>query len=237
MQKPSILFTGIFGAFAISVGAMVLIPHTQLASLQPQVQWDEGANSPSDIYPHQRSVTGRDVYVSEGCFYCHSQQVRDPQYGPDMERGWGSRRTVARDYIYEDVPLLGSVRLGPDFANFGWTAKVAQKDGTEKSVGMWRNEHEDDSKKPAARNEQWIYQHLYNPRVIFSDSKCPPYRYLFETKAIGEKPSPNAVGRNDKYEIVPTHEAEKLAQYLLSLDRSHELKEAPTVIKPKEAKK
>jgi hypothetical protein len=36
---------------------------------------------------------------------------------------------------------------------------------------------------------------------------------------------------------VPTHEAEKLAAYLLSLDRSHELKEAPTVIKPKEAKK
>ncbi len=37
--------------------------------------------------------------------------------------------------------------------------------------------------------------------------------------------------------MVPTIEAEKLAQYLLSLDHSHELKEAPTVIKPKEAKK
>jgi cbb3-type cytochrome oxidase cytochrome c subunit len=133
MEKPSILFTGIFGAFAISVGAMVLIPHSQLASMQPQVTWDEGQNAPSDVYPVKRTMGGRDVYVAEGCFYCHSQQVRDPQYGPDMERGWGSRRTVARDYVHEDAPLLGSVRLGPDFANYGWTTKVAQKDGTEKT--------------------------------------------------------------------------------------------------------
>ena len=237
MQKPSTLFTGIFGAFAISVGAMVLIPHAQLASLQPQVQWDEGQNSPGDVYPRERGIAGRDVYLSEGCFYCHSQQVRDPQYGPDMERGWGSRRTVARDYIYENVPLLGSVRQGPDFSNFGWTAKVAQKDGSEKSIGLWRNEHEDDPKKPAVRNEQWIYRHLYNPRTIFSDSKCPSYRHLFEIREIGEKVSPDAVSHNDTHQVVPTREAERLAQYLLSLDRTHELKEAPTQIKPKEAKK
>ena len=237
MLKPIPLFTGIFGAFALSCGVMVLIPHSQLASLQPQIQWDEGQNAPSDVYPQQRHMAGREVYVSEGCIYCHSQQVRDPQYGPDAERGWGSRRTVARDYIHEDVPLLGGMRLGPDLSSFGWTAKVAQKDGTEKSVGMWRNEHEDDPKKAAVRNEQWIYQHLYNPRVIFSDSKCPPYRFLFEKKEIGEKLSPNAVGHSAKFEIVPTLEAEKLAAYLLSLDRSHELKEAPTVIKPKEAAK
>ena len=56
-------------------------------------------------------------------------------------------------------------------------------------------------------------------------------------KEIGEKPSPNAVAHDAKFEIVPTLEAEKLAQYLLSLDHSHELKEAPTVIKPKEAAK
>ena len=87
MHKPGTLFTGIFGAFALSCGVMVLVPHTQLASLQPQVQWDEGQNAPGDVYPQKRSGIGRDVYVSEGCFYCHSQQVRDPQYGPDMERG------------------------------------------------------------------------------------------------------------------------------------------------------
>lgn len=236
MQKPSTLFTGIFGAFIVSCGAMVLIPHSQLASLQPQVQWDEGQNSPSDVYPQKVSTLGREVYVAEGCFYCHSQQVRDPQYGPDAERGWGPRRTVARDYLHEDVPLLGVQRLGPDLANYGWTAKVPQKDGTEKTVHFWRNEHEKDLKKPAERNEQWIYLHLFNPRTVFSDSKCPPYRHMFERKEIGEKPSPNAVHTEGKFEYVPKHEAERLARYLLSLDRSHELKEV-TASKPKEAKK
>jgi cytochrome c oxidase cbb3-type subunit 2 len=237
MQKPSTLFTGVFGAFVVSCGAMVLIPHSQLGGLQPQMQWDEGQNAPSDLYPQKRSTLGRDVYVSLGCFYCHSQQVRDPQYGPDMERGWGSRRTVARDYIHEDVPLLGSMRLGPDLANFGWTAKVAQKDGTEKTVRMWRNEPADDPKKPAERNEQWIYRHLFNPRIVFSDSKCPPHRSLFERKRIGESPSPKAAAVEGDFEYLPTPEAMHLAQYLLSLDRSHELKEAPTIIKPQEAKK
>ncbi len=237
MQKPSTLFTGIFGAFVVSCGAMVLIPHSQLASLQPQVNVEEGQIVMSDIYPQKLSMLGRDVYVSEGCFYCHSQQVRDPQYGPDVDRGWGARRTVARDYLYEDVPLLGVQRLGPDLSNFGWTAKVAQKDGSEKTVHQWRNEHENDPKKPAERNEQWIYRHLFNPRTIFSDSKCPPYRFLFERKEIGEKPSPNAVFTEGKFEFVPGHKAERLARYLLSLDRSHELKEAPVASKPKEAKK
>ena len=223
MQKPSMLFSGIFGAFALSCGAMVLLPYSQLGGLQPQVQWDEGQNSPSDVYPQERHLAGEAVYVEQGCFYCHTQQVRDPQYGPDMERGWGVRRTVARDYIHENVPLLGSMRLGPDFANFG--------------SPTWRNEHENDAKKPAWRDAQWIYRHLYNPRTLFSDSKCQPYRSLFEPKLIGEKPSPNAVASDGKYEFVPTREAEHLVQYLLALDRSHELKEAPTVIKPKEAAK
>jgi cytochrome c oxidase cbb3-type subunit 2 len=237
MQKPSTLFTGVFGAFVVSCGAMVLIPHSQLGGLQPQVQWDEGQNSPADVYPHSRHLAGREVYVSQGCFYCHSQQVRDPQYGADMERGWGSRRTVARDYIFEDVPLLGSMRLGPDFANYGWTAKVAQKDGSEKSVKMWRNEPKNDTKKPEERNEQWIYRHLFNPRALFTDSKCPTYRTLFERRRIGEKPSPNAAAVEGDFEFVPTLEAEHLAQYLLALDRTHELKEAPTIIKPEEVAK
>jgi cytochrome c oxidase cbb3-type subunit 2 len=216
---------------------MVLIPYSQLGGLQPQVQWDEGQNAPADVYPQNRHFAGREVYVSQGCFYCHSQQVRDPQYGPDIERGWGSRRTVARDYIFEDAPLLGSLRLGPDFTNYGWTAKVAEKDGSEKTVGMWRNEPKNDTKKPAERNAQWIYRHLFNPRKFFSDSKCPTYRTLFVRREIGQKPSPDAVAVDGNFEYTPTLEAEHLAQYLLGLDSTHELKEAPSLINPQEATK
>lgn len=225
MHKSSTLFTGIFGAFVLSCGAMVLLPHSQIGKLEPQVQWEEGQNSPTDIYPVDVSQEGREVYQSQGCFYCHSQQVRDPQNGPDTDRGWGVRRTVARDYIYENAPMLGSTRLGPDFSNYG------SKD--------WRNEPKDDTKKPAKRDVNWIFEHLYNPKSIVKDSKCPPYRFLFDIKKIDGTKSPLALNVNvqEGYEVLPTRETEHLAKYLLSLDRSHELKEAKTQAKPEAAKK
>jgi cytochrome c oxidase cbb3-type subunit 2 len=85
---------------------------------------------------------GREVYIREGCYYCHTQQVRDPQNSSDLERGWGMRRSVARDYIYENPPLLGSVRIGPDLANIGskigamsrWEILVVRRSATANGI-------------------------------------------------------------------------------------------------------
>jgi len=180
---------------------------------------------------------GQRAFTEYGCFYCHSQEVRDPQYGPDMDRGWGPRRTVARDYIYEEVPLLGSTRIGPDFANYGWLADAKDAAGNVIKVPQWRNEPETDPKRPLVRNEAWIYQHLYNPRTLVGDSVCPPMPNLFELADMGSTPSANAVAVIGNRQLVPTTEARHIASYLLSLNRTHELKEAPIMIKPKEAKK
>ncbi len=228
MEKPSILFTGILGAFIVSCGTMVLMPHGDIGGLLPQVAWDENQPSPSDQYPVKLTggdghLPGQVAYTSNGCFYCHSQQVRDPQYGPDMERGWGIRRTVARDYIFENTPLLGSMRMGPDLANYG--------------SQTWRNEPAEDPKKPTKRDKKWILTHLYQPQTIDNNSKCPPFRYLFETVELGAQPAANAVAIEGNKQVIPTPDAEHIAEYLLRLDRSHELKEAKIVIKPKEAAK
>lgn len=232
MDKPSTLFTGIFGAFIVSTGAMVLLPHSQLSGLQPQAVWEEGQNSPSDVYPVKIEHSlghrhGERIYVENGCFYCHTQQVRDPQFGPDIERGWGARRTVARDYIYQDTPELGSTRLGPDLSNYGWRDSDGKR--------FWRNEQPNDPLKPAVRDAAFIYKHLFNPRVRTAGSNCPSYRGLFELHEIGSGISPDAVGVEGNKQWLPTASARNLASYLLSLDRSHELKEAP--VAKKEAKK
>lgn len=55
---------------------------------------------------------GRDVYVREGCNYCHSQFVR-PQ-----DRDFGSR-VYAGDYANETPNVLGTSRTGPDLSNEG----------------------------------------------------------------------------------------------------------------------
>lgn len=232
MDKPSTLFTGIFGAFIVSTGAMVLLPHSQLSGLQSQVTWDEGAKSPSNVYPVKIEHSmghrhGERVYVENGCFYCHTQQIRDPQFGPDIERGWGARRTVARDYIYQDTPLLGFTRMGPDLANYGWRDTDGKR--------YWRNEQASDTAKPAVRDELFIFKHLFNPRERVNASNCPSYTTLFELREIGAGVSPDAVKVENGKQWLPTTSARNLAAYLLSLDRSQELKEAP--LPKKEAKK
>src|SRR5579862_5850012 len=120
-----------------------MIPESQIGHLTPQVDEEGG-----DVYPVNISGVldqGRRVYAAEGCFYCHSQQVRPDHIGPDIERGWGTRQTAARDYIYDRPALLGTMRNGPDLANIGARQKSAQ----------------------------WHYLHLYNPRSLTADSIMP----------------------------------------------------------------
>jgi cbb3-type cytochrome oxidase cytochrome c subunit len=87
------------------------------------------------------------------------------------------------------------------------------------------------------RNADWIYQHLYNPRVIVNDSNCPPMPHLFELVDRGAASSSAAVAVVGNRQLVPTTEARNLAAYLLSLNRSHALSEAPPMGQPTEAKK
>lgn len=224
MSRSFNLFAGLFGSFTVSCLALVLAPYAQLGGLQPSFTEEEGKIS--DVYPIQNQgipAQGRGIYVQEGCMYCHTQQVRDPQSGTDIERGWGTRRTVARDYINEEPPLLGSSRIGPDLANAG--------------AKEWRNEPPTDTKRPAKRDAAWHYLHLYAPQAIVRESNHPPYRYLFTTRKISGQRSADAIHfptrgievdllPKEDHEVVPTPAAKALVGYILSLDRSHELPEA-----------
>ena len=116
---------------------------------------------------------GEQVYRANGCFYCHSQQVRPEGFGTDTERGWGGRpgpvQSVAEDYLYDRPAMLGTQRIGPDLANIG----VRQT------------------------NEMELLKHIYDPRISMPKSVMPPYRYLFHTRKLklGEKPSPRRAER------------------------------------------
>ena len=125
--------------------------------------------------------------------------------GPDIARGWGRRRTVAQDYLYDDPVQLGVRRIGPDLANEG-------------------------NFKPDAG---WQYRHLYAPASETPGSQMPPYRFLFETRKIVREPSPDALKLSGDlapaagYEVVPKPEARALVAYLMSLRADAPLFEAP----------
>jgi len=57
---------------------------------------------------------GRDVYVANGCSYCHTQQVR-----PLAQDKVFGRPSAPGDFAYQTPELLGSERTGPDLSNIG----------------------------------------------------------------------------------------------------------------------
>lgn len=78
--------------------------------------------------PGSRTLTpdemaGKQVYISEGCVGCHSQQVRNVE----VDKVWGSRPNIAADYatitrdnVWQNIStLMGTGRTGPDLTNIG----------------------------------------------------------------------------------------------------------------------
>jgi cbb3-type cytochrome oxidase cytochrome c subunit len=130
--------------------------------------------------------------------------------GPDIDRGWGKRRSVAEDFLFDSPLMLGSQRIGPDLANLG----MRQPD------------------------PNWHLRHLYAPTSEVKDSKMPPYRFLFERRRIERTESPDALklpadlAPPPGYEIVPRLEAKALVAYLTSLHADAPLFEVPLTVAP-----
>ncbi len=60
-------------------------------------------------------LTGRDIYIREGCNNCHSQMIRP--FRAETER-YG-HYSVAGEFVYDHPHLWGSKRTGPDLARVG----------------------------------------------------------------------------------------------------------------------
>ena len=93
---------------AISIGGLVELVPLMLSS--DATDPDEG------IAPYSAlRLAGRDVYVREGCYNCHSQMIRPfrsetERYGP---------YTTAGETVYDRPFQFGSKRTGPDLARVG----------------------------------------------------------------------------------------------------------------------
>ena len=119
------LVLGILATLAFSWLGLAYIPDLQIGHLDPQSD-EEG----TDIYPMPKSgmaERGRRIYIANGCFYCHSEQVRADYAASDIDRKWGDRRSAPRDYIFDRPALLGKMRLGPDLANIGKRAPAEEE--------------------------------------------------------------------------------------------------------------
>lgn len=191
MENEVKLASGAMVALGVATAALVVMPYLQVRDIAP----------PAKLAPYtDAQLRGRQVYVANGCVYCHSQQPRDRGLGPDLQRGWG-RASVPGDYVYDKPHLLGSMRTGPDLFNIG--ARQPSRD--------------------------WHLGHLYQPRAYAKDSIMPSYPYLFTVKAAaeaereGEQPLklPPGYGPGEGQVVVPTPEAIELVKYLQALDHTY----------------
>jgi len=93
---------------AISIGGLV--------EIIPLMMSGEATTPAEGIKPYSAlRLAGRDVYVSEGCYNCHSQMIRPfrsetERYGP---------YTTAGETVYDRPFQFGSKRTGPDLARVG----------------------------------------------------------------------------------------------------------------------
>lgn len=197
MNFGPLIFLGIFFTMSLSWLGLVLAPQLQIGGQKPEPNEKTG-----QLYPQARAGVahqGAEIYRANGCFYCHSQQVAPSTSGYDFNRGWGQRRTVAADYLFDSPVMIGSQRVGPDLTNIG----LRQPD------------------------ENQLLLRLYNPQITITPegkkSNMPAFPYLFEERKIVGSRSPDALNFPEKfapkagYEVVPKAEARQLVAYLLSL--------------------
>ncbi len=216
MKHFSVLFLFILSALALSFVGLVLSSYIQLGNLTQITENLDENGDPMEgepLFPGKMpgvAQQGKAVYADLGCVYCHTQQVRRSDLGADIDRNWGKRVTVARDYIMQDRALIGSLRVGPDLTTIG-------------------------ERQPDAN---WHHLLLYNPQAISEGlTTMPRYSFLYEVKEVDVAPSPNALqfesgsryAPKEGYEIVPTRRAEVLVEYLLSLKLDYSLPEAKII--------
>jgi cytochrome c oxidase cbb3-type subunit 2 len=203
MKNGPLFFLGLFASLTLSFGGVVLLSNAQLGGLAPYYDDSEGKSFPERL--PGIAARGQLVYRDLGCAACHTQQVRRPGFGADQARGWGERQSVARDYIHQAYPQLGTMRIGPDLTNLA-------------------------GRKPSALDSEDLLKLLY-----LGQGSMPANAFLFDdVKVVGQVPAKalkltGKMAASAGHAIVPTERAQALVAYLLSLNTVYDYPEARPV--------
>ena len=99
---------GVLIAITVSIGG--------LAEIIPLMMDPQATEAAPGVEPYSAlELEGRDIYIREGCYLCHSQMIRPfraetERYGP---------YSLAGETVYDHPFQFGSKRTGPDLARVG----------------------------------------------------------------------------------------------------------------------
>ena len=135
------------------VVSLVLVAIGGLVQMIPTFLVKSNVPTIASVKPYTPlELQGRDIYVREGCYTCHSQMIRPfrdevARYGEYSKAG---------EFVYDHPFQWGSKRTGPDL----------QREGADKN------------KRP----DSWHYTHMYDPRLTSPGSIMPRYVWLLDDK-------------------------------------------------------
>jgi cytochrome c oxidase cbb3-type subunit I/II len=144
---------------AVAIGGAVQIVPTLIVNREKNIE-----GRLQELYT-PLELAGRDIYVSEGCYNCHSQMIRTLVHEV-MRYG---RPGVVDDYSHLGESLFdhpyqwGSKRTGPDLAREGGPIAAGAK-----------------YMRLGKRGNDWHFNHFLNPRQTSPGSNMPAYPWLFE---------------------------------------------------------
>ncbi len=140
-RKGVIFVVLVFVALAIG-GAVEIIPMLKIESNIPKI---------AAVTPYTPlELAGRDIYVSNGCYNCHSQQVRPLRWETDR---YGEYSKIG-EFVYDHPFQWGSRRTGPDLARTGWVGSSTYKTAI------------------------WHYNHFTKPKEINPQTIMPAYPWF-----------------------------------------------------------
>jgi len=134
-----------FSLIVILIGGIVeMVPTFMVQSNIPTI---------ASVKPYTPlELEGRDLYIREGCYACHSQMIRP--FRSESER-YGEY-SKAGEFVYDHPFQWGSKRTGPDLAREG-SSKLKKSDA-------------------------WHYQHMLRPSNTSEGSIMPSYRWMIYDK-------------------------------------------------------
>jgi cytochrome c oxidase cbb3-type subunit I/II len=140
-RKPVHLM--ILSLIVILIGGVIeMVPTFLIKSNVPTI---------SSVKPYTPlELQGRDLYIREGCYVCHSQMVRP--FRSETER-YGEY-SKAGEFVYDHPFQWGSKRTGPDLGREG-AGNLKKSDG-------------------------WHFRHLREPSSMSEGSIMPAYAFLLE---------------------------------------------------------
>jgi cytochrome c oxidase cbb3-type subunit 2 len=107
LERNAFLFI-VFTVLVIAIGGLVEV--VPLFTIETTVEHVNGVRPYSPL-----EARGRDIYVREGCYVCHSQMIRALR--DEVER-YG-HYSIAAESMYDHPFQWGSKRIGPDLARVG----------------------------------------------------------------------------------------------------------------------